>query len=46
MRRDEIAARLAENVSKAPLKKEDEVENYYLDVKYPSSRQPPPRSVA
>ena len=46
MRRNEIAARLAQNVSKAPLKKEDEVEHYYLDVENPSSRQTPPRSVA
>ena len=47
MRRNEIAARLDNNLSRSPLKMEDEVEHhYYLDVKYPSSRQPPPRSVA
>ena len=45
MRRYEIAARLDNNLSQAPLKMEDEVE-YYLDVRDPSSRQPPPRSVA
>ena len=46
MRRNEIAARLDNNLSRSPLKMEDEVEHYYLDVKYPSSRQPRPRSVA
>ena len=46
MRRNEIVARLDNNLSRSPLKMEDEVEHYYLDVKYPSSRQPPPRSVA
>ena len=46
MRRNEIVARLDNNLSRSPLKMEDEVEHYYLDVKYPSSRQPRPRSVA
>ena len=45
MRRYKIAARLDYNLSKSPLKMEDEVE-YYLDVRNPSSRQPRPRSVA
>ena len=46
MRRNEIAARLDNNLSRSPLKMEDEVEYNYLDVKNPSSRQTPPRSVA
>ena len=46
MRRNKISARLDNNLSKSPLKMEDEVEHYYLDVRNPSSRQPRPHSVA